>query len=110
MRIASNDLRPGIRLVVRRLRGMLTRINKDHMLHRAVVERFTQHRKALRRCHKYPDVAVVDDVADLRRLEDWIDRNENPARRRCGEDRSDGLDPLLQEDSYSIVTPQSKTL
>ena len=57
----------------------------------------------LRRRHQHTHGAIAQDVPDLGRLQQGVDRHEHGARQRCAEDRRDGLDPLGQVDGHALL-------
>jgi hypothetical protein len=71
--------------------------------------------ETLGRRHEKPHVAVAQDVADLFRLEQRIEGDENASRFRGAEARDHGLDALVEVDADAIErrspcpsTPEAK--
>ena len=63
---------------------------------RACADHFRDRMQPLAARDEHPHVAVAQDVSDLLRLEQRIDRNEHGARDRGAERGGDGLDALVE--------------
>ena len=57
----------------------------------------------LRRRDQDADAAVAEDVADLMRAQQRVDRNEDAAGGRGAEERDDRLDPLVEVDGHPLA-------
>ena len=66
-----------------------------------------ERRVALGRGDQHAHVAVAEDVADLRRFQDRVDRHERQAGARRAEHRDDGLELLRQEHGDPVLYAQA---
>ena len=64
-------------------------------------------RESFGRGHEHADVAVGQDVPDLPRTKDRIDRNEDTPSRRGSEHRDHGLDTLVEVDGDTVLALQT---
>ncbi len=60
------------------------------------------------RGHQHPHIAVAEDIADLARLQQGVDRHEDAAGGRGGEHRDHGLQALLQIDPEALAAPEAE--
>ena len=75
---------------------------------RTVAEHFGKGGCSLRGGDQCPNIAVAEDVLDLRWLQDRVDWYEHATGPRCAEHRDYGFELLGQEDSHAVVALEAE--
>jgi hypothetical protein len=74
----------------------------------ALLQRIGEQGKTLRRGTQYPHIAIAQDVANLIRLEQWIEGYKDTTGSRSAETGDHGLEALLQVDGDALAALEPK--